>query len=362
MAEASLHDLAADDRVKEVVAVDLNLARAEKILANIPNRKKISCLSADLRKPLDCAKAIGSADAVLNAAWYEFNLQAMDLALALKAHYADLGGLFHMTLKQLKRDEEFKKIGRCAALGCGSTPGITNMMVARLSEKFDEIDSVMIYDAGYDPTLESGPFVAPFSIKTMMAEYIEPAPVLHKGKIEDAPARSLAETLDFKAPIGKVKVSAVIHSEAATLPGYLKNKGVQEMCFKIAYPEIVERELARIAKEGMPALPAPAASVQASPVPVATMPNDFEILRIKITGRAGGKPCEKTLDCEITPAGPVSAGAAGVGFTGVIVCGMLTRGQTRIKSGTAAPESMLDSQVFFDELARRKCFQFKEKP
>ena len=35
----------------------------------------------------------------------------MDAALEIGAHYADLGGLFHVTKQQLKRDAEFERRG-----------------------------------------------------------------------------------------------------------------------------------------------------------------------------------------------------------------------------------------------------------
>ncbi|MDD5657850.1 MAG: saccharopine dehydrogenase NADP-binding domain-containing protein, partial [Elusimicrobia bacterium] len=163
MAEAALHDLAANPRVDSVLAADLTLARAKAVLARIPARRKIKPVRTDIRDTARCAKALAGSAAVVNCVWYEHNLKAMDLALALRAHYVDLGGLFHMTLRQLRRGGAFRRAGLRAVLGCGSTPGITNMMVARMAPSFETIDTVAIYDASHDPALTEDVFLPPFS-------------------------------------------------------------------------------------------------------------------------------------------------------------------------------------------------------
>jgi lysine 6-dehydrogenase len=376
MAEAALHDLAADRRVKEIVAADLSLARAKTVLARIPNRKKIKPVAVDLTQTAAAARRIGKVDAVLNSSWYELNLKGMDLALALKAHYVDLGGLYHMTLKQLARRREFEKAGLVAALGCGSTPGITNLMVARMSAGFDTIDTVGIYDASHDPSMSDESFLPPFSIRTMLDEYVQPAPVLKNGAMVDVRAHSEPDHLEFKAPIGRVVAGTVIHSETATLPGFLKDKKIQNCFFKIVYPESVKRQLALLVGMGMTgdnpvqvnghkvsprrfvtAL-AQAAAVTASKA--FSAPADFEVLRVRVTGAKHGRRLEKSWDCEIRPNKLLSAGAIGVGYAGAIAAVMLALKQGLVRGGVGAPESTLPAEVFFKELKARKSFSLIE--
>ena len=375
MAEAALHDLAANPSVGRILAVDLNLSRAKAVLAKIPNRRKIAALKLDLSDRSAAVRKLRGCDVVLNCAWYEYNVPAMELALALKAHYVDLGGLFHTTLKQLKLSPRFAKIGRCAVLGCGSTPGITNMMVARMADSFETIDTVGIYDASYDPALSDSTFLPPFSIRTMLAEYEQPAPVFKNGRIKEVPAHSEPEELEFKPPIGRMTCGAVIHSEAATLPGYLKDKGVKNLFFKIAYPESVKSQLGMLVAMGLSkdepirlngkTLVSPrhfvtALSQAAAASAPAGAPNDFEILRVRVTGSRHGRAIVKVWDCELRAAKPLSAGAMGVGFAGAIAASMTAARQTRVPAGAGAPESILDHDVFFRELRRRKIFTLVE--
>jgi lysine 6-dehydrogenase len=356
MAEAALHDLAENPRVTEIRAIDLNVDRAKSILSRIKNRRKIIPMRGDFTKI-----KLPHVDVVLNCAWYELNLKAMDLALKLKAHYVDLGGLYHMTRKQLKRDAEFRRAHRLAVLGCGSTPGITNVMTARMAHNFETIDTVAILDASHDPSLSDETFLPPFSIRTMLAEYLQPAPVLRRGRMTDVAPHSEPETHDFGGPIGSVTAGTVIHSETATLPEYLKDKSVKNIAFKIVYPPSVKRQLALLVGMGLHNGDGIAFLTKLSQSNGKFQtPKDFEVLRVRIGGTRQGRPLSKTWDCEIRPTALLSAGAIGVGFAAAIGASMAALGQGKIRAGVAAPESALDEDVFFRELRRRKSFSLIE--
>lgn len=371
MAEAALFDLVRSTRVSEILAADRETSRAGQVLARVRGHRKIRVVPLDLTQTAAAAAALKGADVVINAAWYEFNLKAMDLALALGAHYVDLGGLYHMTRRQLQRRREFADAGLLAVLGCGSTPGITNMMVARLAKEFDRIDSVGIYDASYDPTQSSGGFLPPFSIRTMLDEYVMPAPVWAGGRLVQVKAHSRPETLDFPAPIGRCNAGTVIHSEVATLPSFLKAKGVKNLSFKIVYPDAVKAQLAMLVAMGLDQdrpmqvnghAVSPrrflTALAQKSALGSTSEPADFEVVRARISGRARGAALTRELDCEMRPCGPISAGAAGVGFTASIAAQLIAGSR---KGGVLAPESALDENRFFQELAARKVFRLVER-
>jgi len=373
MAEAALHDLAANPKVDRVLAADLSLDRARAVLAKIPQRRKIRPIRVDITDTRLSCRTLRGSQALLNCVWYEHNLKAMDLALALKAHYVDLGGLYHMTLRQLARHRQFRRAGLRAVLGCGSTPGITNMMVARMAPSFETIDTVAISDASDDPSLSEESFLPPFSIRTMLAEYSAPAPVLLGGRMREVPAHSGPEELDFPEPLGRCQAVTVIHSETATLPGYLKGTGVRNLYFKIVYPELVRRQLAflmgmgldqetPIAVDGSRISPRQFVTALAHQSATAPMgkPADFEVMRVKISGTRQSRPLVKTWDCEMRATRLLTAGAMGVGFTGAVAAEMLTLGHTTSPAGVSAPEGLLVSDVFFKELERRKVFRFKE--
>ncbi|MCX5790069.1 MAG: saccharopine dehydrogenase NADP-binding domain-containing protein, partial [Elusimicrobia bacterium] len=310
MAEAALFDLARSPSVSEILAADRETGRAAQVLARIPGgRRKIRVVQLDLSDTAAAARALRGARVVVNCAWYELNLKAMDLAAALRAHCVDLGGLYHMTFKQLARSREFERAGLLAVLGCGSTPGITNMMVVRLAKEFERIDSVGIYDGSYDPTQSPDSFLPPFSIRTMLDEYVMPAPVWKGGRITSVRAHSAPETLDFPEPIGRVRAGTVIHSETATLPAFLRAKGIKDLSFKIAYPESVKAQLAMLVAmkldedkpiqvNGHAVSPRRfvTALAQQAAVTVPAKPNDFEVLRVRACGRSKDSAMTRELD------------------------------------------------------------------
>ena len=375
MAEAALFDLARSASVNEILAVDREVGRAAQVLSRIPGgRRKIRVVHLDISDTAAAARALAGAKVVVNCAWYELNLKAMDLATALRAHYVDLGGLYHMTFKQLARGREFERAGRLAVLGCGSTPGITNMMVLRLSREFERIDSVGIYDGSHDPTQTQDSFLPPFSIRTMLDEYVMPAPVWKGGRLSSVRAHSAAETLDFPEPIGRVTAGTVIHSEVATLPAFLKGKGIKDLSFKIAYPPAVKAQLAMLVAMGLGEdTPVQvngygvsprrfvSALAQRAAVTVPAKPCDFEVLRVRVSGRSKDSSMTRELDLQLKPDGPVSAGAAGVGFAASIAAQMMLARALSRRSGAYAPESCLDEATFFAMLTARKCFRLVER-
>ncbi|MHB2025679.1 MAG: saccharopine dehydrogenase family protein [Elusimicrobiota bacterium] len=375
MAEASLFDLAKNPIIGAIYAADISMDRAKSVLARMPNRRKIKPVLLDLRDTASAARRLRRTDIVLNCSWYEYNLKAMGLALTLKAHYVDLGGLYYETIKQMRLCRAFDKNSRLAVLGCGSTPGITNMMAAAMAKDFDRIETVGIYDASHDPSFSEESFLPPFSIRTMMAEYEAPAPIWEGWRIKEVPAHSRAEIMEFKAPIGRVSLGAVIHSEVATLPDYFKNKGVKNLCFKIAYPVSVKRQLAiasgmglsksiPIRLNGASVRPLDVLTALARENAVAAVPaitaKDFEVLRVKIVGTKNGRALEKTRDCAIRPAGRIAAGTAAVGFAGSIAVAMIAKGSTQVPSGAFAPESALNEEAFFQEIRERRIFAMSE--
>ena len=374
MAEGALYYLAQNPKVTSILAADINLKKAPAILRAIPQSKKIKPVQLDLLNLKSARSALAGVDCIINSSWYELNLNAMDLSLDLNAHYVDLGGLYHMTLRQLEKDREFKRKKRLAILGMGSAPGLSNLMTAHLAKDFDLIDTLGIYDASFDPALDKNKLIVPFSIKTLLDEHRQRAPILLNGKFVNVPAHSLAEEIDFKKPIGRMRVGTVIHSETATLPNFLKSKKVRNLFFKIGYPPALKTQLEILEAAGFSSdkpvhlngqAISPksflAAMAQQNTTNLSPAPGrDFEILRVKASGTSKGRRLEKILDCEMTGNGRISAGTLGVGIPAALAALMMAEGNTLMSSGVASPEKALSPGLVFKELKGLKSFNFVE--
>jgi len=122
----AVQTLAGDDRVKEVVLADLNLDQA-KIVADTINSPKIEIKQVDVNDQEGFLKVLDGASACLNATVYYTNLLVMETCLKAGVPYTDMGGLFHITRKQLELHDRFVKAGVSAVLCMGSAPGIPNL-------------------------------------------------------------------------------------------------------------------------------------------------------------------------------------------------------------------------------------------
>ncbi len=153
----------------------------------------------------------------------------MELALAIKAHYLDMGGLFYMTQKQLKLSQRFAEADLTAIAGIGMAPGTTNIMARYAADRLETVNEVHIKVAFYDQTVYDDPYAFPVShsINTTCQEFEYPAAVFKNGKMEFVEPASGGEAYEFPAPFNVTHPIYVLHSELATLPESLKHKGMK---------------------------------------------------------------------------------------------------------------------------------------
>ena len=108
-------------------------------------------------------------------------------ALEAGADYVDLGGLFHMTRRQLELDDEFRAAGRTAILGLGSAPGKTNLLARLAAERVGGKPVAMeIWAATRDPAADGHPFPAPYSVRTLLDELRMSPMVVRGGELQEA--------------------------------------------------------------------------------------------------------------------------------------------------------------------------------
>jgi saccharopine dehydrogenase-like protein len=163
--------------------------------------------------------ALAGATVCVNCLDYRLNLDVMQASLAEGAHYVDLGGLFHVTLKQLQLDEQFRDAGLTAVLGMGSAPGKTNLLARAAAARLAEAPETMeIWAATRDPAAADHPFPAPYSVRTLLDELHMQPMVVVDGQVQPVDPLSGGAERDFPEPVGRAKGIYTLHSELATLP------------------------------------------------------------------------------------------------------------------------------------------------
>ncbi len=238
----AVQDLARSEAVDEVVIADLNPDNAQ-VVADTIGSPKISRVQLDLRNHEALVGVLRGADTCLNATVYYFNLDVMGACLEAGTHYTDLGGLFHMTRKQLELHEAFRAAGLSAVLGVGSAPGVPNVQSRYAADRLDTVESIRIYDGIKPPP----PDVVAFSyaVPTIVDELTLPPMVFRDGEFVACEPLSEFEDYWFTPPLGLLPMHLSLHSEVATLPLSFRDKGLRECFFKINYwgmaPETVEK-------------------------------------------------------------------------------------------------------------------------
>ncbi len=368
MGRIAVKDLAASEDVGQVVIADRDTDLARKVADLIPlGHDKVSIVYTDVTDPDGLAAALRGADAVLNAVHYYFNLNVMRACLAVKAHYTDMGGLFHTTRRQLELHDEFAAAGLTAVLGMGSAPGVPNVQARYAADRLDTIEYIRIYD-GILP-LPGDDIRFGYAIPTVIDELTLPPMVFRDGEfVQEAPLAG-EEDYWFTPPVGLLRCHLSLHSEVATLPVTFASKGVRECFFKINYwgmkPEVLSKVklLADLGFASNEPLDVRGVSVRPRDVLTTLLadyippleafvrpPADPTRWTKEIVTEVKGSRAGKTLTYRL---GTLTAvGALPTGVAPSIVAQWLAAGRVP-GPGVFAPEAVLAPQPFFEELARR---------
>jgi len=143
MAQVIVRDLVESPGVENVAICGRSLKKAKTFSDELKDSKAVP-VQVDVTKKDMLKKAIHGFDVVINSSWYEYNLDIMKAAIETGVSYVDLGGLYHMTLRQLELNHEAQTAGVTCVLGAGSTPGTMNVMAAYGAEKLDLINRVRL--------------------------------------------------------------------------------------------------------------------------------------------------------------------------------------------------------------------------
>lgn len=366
MGQVTIRDLLESEQVTQVLAADLDVARVEELKRQWGSPAKMLCAKADVSAPEQLAVVLAGADCVINCTPYYFNLNVMEAALLAKCHYLDLGGLFHVTRKQLALHEKFVQKELLAVPGMGAAPGLTNVMAAAAAEMLDTVEAIDIVAASVDLVDTTHPFLPPYALDTILDEYFLEPYVFENGEFCAKPPMSGEALLDFPLPVGKAAAFLTLHSEVATLPLSYKNKGVQRVTYRLGLPSAFHErakflvdlgfgrtEAIQVDSVSMKPRRMLAAMIGLHQVP-ATDPDDCEVIRVDVTGSKNNRKALVRLESVVMAhkKWKVSCGALDTGVPPSVVAQLIASGQIK-KTGVLAPEECVPPQELFSQLALR---------
>jgi saccharopine dehydrogenase-like NADP-dependent oxidoreductase len=359
----AVRDLIRSKRVDHITIGDRDISRAQQLVSELQS-DKLTITEVDLADRESLLKAIRNSKVLMNATWYEYNVEVMKAAIEARVHYTDLGGLFHVTRKQMELDGVAKAAGVTAVLGSGESPGITNVMCASSAEGLDTLEEIHIRVGGREILQKSRKTFFPFAISTIFDEYSKPPIVYLNGQFQQVEPLSGEETVDFPDPVGANLCHYCIHSEIATLP--INLEGVKTVDFKLGISEQIYKLVKPLIDAGM---------ADTTPIEVKghkISPRDFAIsllsthasdedppryvaIKTEVTGSRKGRKIKKTHELTTGPSEEMGVRNATALLTGVgasIVVQLILSGQIT-KTGVLAPETCVPAPTFMAELEKR---------
>lgn len=326
--------------------------------------KKTSFSHLDLKDEIKSIDIIrkSKAKVIINCAEGNWDLAVLKMCLKAKIHSIDLGSDIPMTKEQLKLHKILEKENLIHITGCGSVPGIGNVMLNHAFEKFDKIKSVSVGFA-WDSNIKK--FVVPFSIESIIEEFTANAPYLHNRKVKIIkPFDSIREV--YHRAIGKQKEFKVgHHPETYTFYEFCKKKGIQNVEFYAGFPDhSIESILKMIGMGFGDKEPIELEGIKIKPINFLTkllkrikMPKNYketENLWVLIKGEQKDKKKEILMECVVPPLkGWEDAGCnIDTGMPASIIAQMIFDGIITTP-GSYSPELIVPPKEFFAELKRR---------
>lgn len=336
-------------------------------------REKYPALSSaplDLRNTAGIARLITRVRpaVVINCAEGDWNMDVYRAALGVGAHVMDLGSEIPMTKEQLALHGAFKRARLTAITGCGSTPGINNVMLAHAAKDFERLDHVQ---AGFVWDSTHRQFVVPFSMESIIEEFTIPATALKDGRWEKTPPLETVQRMKFRGVQGQ-RCFYARHPEVYTFHHCYRRKGLKTVEFFAGFPdhsyEYIATLAASLGEDRTVDVPGqgrvPLASLTRVLEELHPAPADYlerENLWVVLRGVAGGQEREVVMECLVpTLVGWEDAGCnVDTGFPASIIAQMILK-ESITRRGSFEPGPVVPAEEFFRELEDRGMRVFRD--
>lgn len=231
-------------KVDEIIIADCNLHAAEGLAKQLSAKggSRVTAQFIDANDHSGTVKAIREAkvDAVANTIgpFYMYGPKVVKIAVDARVPYVDINDEFKPTRKILSDyDAPAKEAGIPVLLGCGASPGCTNLLAAYGASKLTRADKINIEWLWPSTGDGSGVAAVLHFLEIITGDCVQ----FLDGEFKAVPAGTEIKEVEFP-PLGKNQIAYVGHAEPETLPRFIR--GVNEVtCHGGAFPA----ELAELA-------------------------------------------------------------------------------------------------------------------
>jgi len=224
-------EMVKNPEVSEIRLSDINLEKAERLAERLKS-EKVRTHRVDANRIDDVMRAAREVNVIVNTTTWndQFNLNIMEAALNVGAHYQDLASY---PPKQLALSDRWKEAELTALIDTGVSPGFTNVLAAQAADKLDRVEEIRIRLWGGVESKEPASFWSP---ETAWMDMVDEPIVYENGEYKKVPPFSGEEVYNFPDPVGPQTVFWHSHEEPETLPRFI-GKGVKYVDFKMGGPD-----------------------------------------------------------------------------------------------------------------------------
>jgi len=216
----------ADSNLKKLQQFGQTKHEARKIAID-KLKGRIDTASIDVEDHNSLVRLMKTANLIVSTVgpFYKYSSKIIKASIAAGVNLIDLDDDYDATEEAFSFNEQARKAGITAVIGCGSSPGMTNILAKYASNKMDKVDDIRIFwaESGIDPT---GPAAVAHWFHITSGD----VPMFIDGHKVRVKGLSGPEVVEFSPPIGKLEVRYTGHAEPVTLPRYIK--GVKNVTIK----------------------------------------------------------------------------------------------------------------------------------
>jgi lysine 6-dehydrogenase len=351
-------DLAEFSEFEQIVIGDYNLAAAESLAASIDD-PRVTAVEVNAEDEAGLVRTFREYDVILNGLPWKY-----DLAVTKACIEAGVSGLDVSTEEdQWSYHAAAKEKGIVFIPGVGATPGITNAMARRGADQLDEVDDIQINFAAF-----RCPAPSPGLLITFLWEFhprTESRLYYREGEFHRAGPFEGLKQVNFPGPIGEQEVCYIPHPETRTMPQSL---GAKAVSVRGCFPPHAMRLARAMLESGLYS----EERIVVKGIETTAFDLMFELLLqipgsketplwaygllVDVYGKKDGRHLKLTYWNRHPPQeewGGQAAYYKNIAIPLSIGAQMIARGDVQV-TGVVPPETALDPQIFFAELARRR--------
>lgn len=362
MGRAITSDLINNSSFEKVTLVDKS-KKALNETSQIIKNDRLHLSEFDINNDEKNEDLICSADVVISAVPYYFNLSLTKLCIHHHTHFIDLGGNNTVVSQQRDLSKKAKKNQVTIIPDSGLAPGLVSIITRDIVEKNNAVESVHIRVGGL-PVHPQPPlnYEIVFSPNGLINEYTEDALVLQNKKIKMKPSMTEREIIEFPEPFGKME-AFITSGGSSTLPYTYQHK-INTLDYKtIRYPGHCEKMKILLDLGFGSTKPIAVDTTMISPRKMLisllnqSLPKTNEdVVLLKVLSKVKRKNTYMNIQYQLIDYFDKQTGFTAMmrttGFPVAITADLLAR-NIITQQGVFCPEEIIPPSLFFDELRKR---------